>query len=42
MLKRLRDWRPDSSTTFWDLQEVTLLRGEVEELLGSGKEEPKK
>jgi len=26
MLKRLRDWRPDSSTTFWDLQEVTLLR----------------
>jgi WD40 repeat protein/tetratricopeptide (TPR) repeat protein len=42
MLDRLRGWRPDSSTTFWDLQEVTLLRSEAEALLGSGKEEPKK
>jgi serine/threonine protein kinase/WD40 repeat protein/tetratricopeptide (TPR) repeat protein len=42
MLERVRDWRPDSSTTFWDLQEVTLLRSEAEALLGSGKEEPKK
>jgi tetratricopeptide (TPR) repeat protein len=42
MLDRLRDWRPDSSTTFWDLQEVTLLRSEAEALVGSGKEEPKK
>jgi WD40 repeat protein/tetratricopeptide (TPR) repeat protein len=42
MLERLRGWRPDSSTTFWDLQEVTLLRSEAEALVGSGKEEPKK
>ncbi len=42
MLDRLRDWRPDSSTTFWDLQEVTLLRSEAEALVGSGKEKPKK
>src|SRR5262249_21738086 len=33
MLDRLRDGRPDSSTTFWDLQEVTFLRGEAESLL---------
>jgi hypothetical protein len=33
MLNRLRDWRPDSSATFWDLQEVTLLRSEAEALL---------
>jgi hypothetical protein len=42
MLDPLRAWRPDSSTTFWDLQEVDLLRSEAEALLGSGKEEPKK
>jgi hypothetical protein len=42
MLERLREWRPDSSTTFWDLQEITLLRSEAEALVGSGKEEPKK
>jgi WD40 repeat protein/Flp pilus assembly protein TadD len=42
MLDRLRGWRPDSSTTLWDLQEVALLRSEAEALLGSGKEEPKK
>jgi Flp pilus assembly protein TadD len=42
MLERLRDWRPDSSTTFWDLQEVNLLRGEAEALLGSARAEPKK
>jgi WD40 repeat protein/tetratricopeptide (TPR) repeat protein len=42
ILERLRDWRPDSSTTFWDVQEVTLLRSEAEALLGSRKEEPKK
>ena len=33
MLDRLRDWRPDSSATFWDLQEVALLRSEAESLL---------
>jgi predicted Zn-dependent protease len=33
MLNRVGDWRPDSSTTFWDLQEVTLLRSEAEALL---------
>ncbi len=33
MLDRLRDWRPDPRTTFWDLQEVTLLRSEAEALL---------
>jgi tetratricopeptide (TPR) repeat protein len=42
MLERLRDWHPDSSSTFWDLQEVALLRAEAEALLGSGKAEPKK
>jgi WD40 repeat protein/tetratricopeptide (TPR) repeat protein len=42
MLDRLRDWRPEPSTTFWDLQEVTLLRSEAEALVGSDKEEPKK
>jgi tetratricopeptide (TPR) repeat protein len=42
MLDRLRDWRTISSTTFWDLQEVALLRSEAEALLGSGKGEPKK
>jgi len=41
LFERLRDWRPDS-TTFWDLQEHTLLRGEAESLLGSGKKETKK
>jgi hypothetical protein len=41
MLDRLRDWRPDSSSTFWDLQEIALLRGEAEALVGSGKEKPK-
>jgi serine/threonine protein kinase/WD40 repeat protein/tetratricopeptide (TPR) repeat protein len=42
MLDRLRAWRPDSSTDFWDLQEVILLRSEAEALVGSGKAEPKK
>jgi tetratricopeptide (TPR) repeat protein len=42
ILDRLREWRPDSTTTFWDLQEVTLLRSETEALLGSGMEEGKK
>jgi Flp pilus assembly protein TadD len=32
-LDRLRAWRPDSSTTFWDLQELALLRSEAESLL---------
>jgi WD40 repeat protein/tetratricopeptide (TPR) repeat protein len=40
MLERLRDWQPEGS--FWDLQEVTLLRSEAEALLGSAKEETKK
>jgi WD40 repeat protein/tetratricopeptide (TPR) repeat protein len=38
MLERLRDWRPDPSATFWDLQEVALMRSEAEALVGSGKE----
>jgi hypothetical protein len=42
VLRRFRDWRPDSSFTFWDLQEIALLRSEAEALLGSGKEETKK
>jgi hypothetical protein len=42
ILEHFRDWRPDSTLTFWDLQEVTFLRSEVEALLESGKEEPKK
>jgi hypothetical protein len=33
MLDRLRDWRPDSSPNFWDLQEVALLRSEAEALI---------
>jgi hypothetical protein len=42
MLKRLSEWRPDSPPSFWDRQEIALLRSEAEALLGSGKEEPKK
>jgi hypothetical protein len=44
MLKRLREWRrrPDPLTTFWDLQELALLQGEAEALMGSGKEKAKK
>jgi tetratricopeptide (TPR) repeat protein len=33
LLDRLRAWRPDSSATFWDLQEVAVLRDELEDLL---------
>ena len=32
-LERLRTWRPDSSASFWDLQELALLRSEAESLL---------
>ena len=42
MFERSREWRPDSSTTFWDLQEIALLRSEAETLVGSTKEETKK
>jgi predicted Zn-dependent protease len=42
MLERLRERHPDSSTTFWDLQEIALLRSEAEALLESGKKETKK
>jgi WD40 repeat protein/tetratricopeptide (TPR) repeat protein len=42
MLERLGEWHPDSSSTFWDLQEVNLLRSEAEALVGSGKAELKK
>jgi tetratricopeptide (TPR) repeat protein len=42
MLERLRESRPDSPTTFWDLQEIALLRSEAEALVGRGKEEIKK
>ena len=41
MLER-REWRPDSSPNFWDLQEIALLRSEAEALVGSRKEETKK
>ena len=33
MLERLRDSRPDPSASFWDLQELALLRSEAESLL---------
>ncbi len=33
LLDRVRTWRPDSTTTFWDLQEVAVLRSEAESLL---------
>jgi tetratricopeptide (TPR) repeat protein len=42
ILERFQEWRPNSSFTFWDLQEIALLRSEAEALLGSGKEETKK
>jgi WD40 repeat protein/serine/threonine protein kinase/tetratricopeptide (TPR) repeat protein len=42
VLERFRDWRPDSSFTFWDLQEIALLRSEAEAHVGSGKKETKK
>jgi Flp pilus assembly protein TadD len=42
MLERLREWRPASWDTFWDQQEIALLRSEAEALVGSGKEETKK
>jgi tetratricopeptide (TPR) repeat protein len=34
ILERFRERRPDSSESFWDLQEVALLRSEAEALLG--------
>jgi Flp pilus assembly protein TadD len=33
MLDRLRDWRPDPRTSYWDLQELAILRSEAESLL---------
>jgi tetratricopeptide (TPR) repeat protein len=42
ILEHFREWRPDSSTTFWDLQEIALLQSEAEALVESGKEETKK
>jgi serine/threonine protein kinase/WD40 repeat protein/tetratricopeptide (TPR) repeat protein len=41
-LERLREVRPDPTDTFWDLQQIALLRSEAEALVGSTKEEPKK
>jgi tetratricopeptide (TPR) repeat protein len=32
-LEQLRAWRPDPKTSFWDLQEVAVLRDEAESLL---------
>jgi serine/threonine protein kinase/WD40 repeat protein/tetratricopeptide (TPR) repeat protein len=32
-LERLRTWQADASVSFWDLQELALLRGEAESLL---------
>jgi hypothetical protein len=34
--------RPDPTDTYWDLQQVDLIRREAEALLGTGKEETKK
>ncbi len=31
-LERLRTWRPDSSASFWDIEELALLRNEAESL----------
>jgi WD40 repeat protein/tetratricopeptide (TPR) repeat protein len=42
MLERLRERHPDSSLSFWDLQEITLLRSKAEALVGRPKEVPKK
>jgi tetratricopeptide (TPR) repeat protein len=44
MLERASEWRPDpkSILTFWDQQEIALLRSETEALLASGKEGTKK
>jgi tetratricopeptide (TPR) repeat protein len=42
MLERSPEWPPDSPPTFWDLQEIALLRNEAEALVGGGKEETKK
>jgi predicted Zn-dependent protease len=41
MLERLRERHPDSLLSFWDLQEIALLRSEAEALVGSSKEEAK-
>ncbi len=32
-LERVRTWQPDSSASFWDLEEVALLRSEAESLV---------
>jgi tetratricopeptide (TPR) repeat protein len=44
MLERSREWRPNplATPTFWDQQEIAILRSEAEALLASGKEETKK
>jgi hypothetical protein len=42
MLERPPEWPPDSSPSFWDLQEIALLRSEAEALVGNRKEETKK
>jgi predicted Zn-dependent protease len=41
-LERSREVRPDPTDTFWDLQQVALLRSEAEALVGNEKEETKK
>jgi Flp pilus assembly protein TadD len=42
MLERLRESRPNSPPTYWDLQELALLRSEAEALVESGKKKAKK
>jgi tetratricopeptide (TPR) repeat protein len=42
VFERLRDSRLDPSASFWDVQELALLRSEAEALLGTRTEEPKK
>jgi eukaryotic-like serine/threonine-protein kinase len=32
-LEKLKKWRPDSQFTFWDLEEIDLLRGEAQALM---------
>jgi hypothetical protein len=35
-------WATSPTDTFWDLQQVALVRSEAEALVGSGREKPKK
>jgi hypothetical protein len=41
MLERLRKWPRDPSLSFWDLQEIALLRREAETLMGPARRKPR-